>query len=181
MKKICTVLLSLMLVIAMSATAFAAPLEPVNKGNGATVPVKATFGATAVAFDISESITATTTAADPTTVTYSNLVITNTMKSGTLDVTEITATGQNDWSVVADSSVSDWKALTFDAKKISMKATNGTVVKDADLSTALTTKVTIPNAGSTTYSFTGHTGAVSQAVSGTTIANVVATVALTTT
>lgn len=146
-------------------------------GGDTSVPVKANLTAATISFTISEQVTATQSAEDPVNLTYSDLLIKNTMKAGKLQVTSLVAEGQNGWSVVKDSSVSDWKALAFDQKKLSILADNGDITK-ADLAESLTTSVSIPNAGETTYKLTGHTGPVSTAVTNETVAKIVATISL---
>lgn len=172
--------MALCIVLSMSLPASAKN----SSENYNTVKVNATINATQIDCTVTASIKARATGADssdPLKLSYDNLEITNNMKVGKLKVTSLTATGNSQWTVVADTAKT-WEDLPADAHFISIKATNGDTVKSIDLSgTGVTQTIYISSGDKTTYTFSGHTGAVSDAISeadNLTVANIVATVEL---
>ena len=180
MKKKAIIVTALCVVLSMSIPASAKTSS--DKDN--TIDVNATISRTLIDCTVTQSIYARATGADPDDplkLSYDSLTIANNMKAGKLKVTSIKATGNNPWVVVADSDKT-WKDLATDSHLISIQASCGDTIKDADLAgNGVTKQVEIKNGSSVSYSFSGHTGAVSAAISESenlTVATIVATVAL---
>lgn len=167
MKKFLILVLALVMTFAAAGQAFA---------DEASVALKANFSAQSISFTVSESINASSDVSNPTELKFSELVITNNMTTGSLDLIGIKAEGQNGYSVASDNS-ENWEDLAFNTKKLSVVATISG--GSCDLSgEGFSGAVNIPRSSNVAISLSGHTAAVSTKIEGATVANIVATVAL---
>ena len=98
------------------------------------------------------------------------------MSTGSIDITAMRAEGENGYSVVADGS-EIWKEVAIDTKKLSIQATVDSELCDLS-GEGFSGGINIPRESSVEILLSGHTAAVSCAVSGVTAANIITTVAL---
>ncbi|NCE98836.1 hypothetical protein [Emergencia sp. 1XD21-10] len=163
-KKMITALCALTLTLGTAGSCFAAETNPQTTQAYINVP------ATAIDFSVTEEIIFTGTA-DSADLTANDLEVTNNSKIGVLTAS-IEATGDNGWTVVADST--NFARLGANAKKIGIMAA-GT----HDMSTGAytgagninpTEKVTVP--------LSGKTGRVTAAQENVKVANFVTTVSV---
>ena len=141
-----------------------------------SVEVKANFSPQTISFEIDQCVTATTSEEDPTKLDITPLTIKNNMSTGSIDITAMRAEGENGYSVVADGS-EIWKEVAIDTKKLSIQATVDSELCDLS-GEGFSGGINIPRESSVEILLSGHTAAVSCAVSGVTAANIITTVAL---
>lgn len=182
MKKKAIIITALCMVLSMSLPAAAKSSS--DKENN--IDVNATISVTQLDFSVTPSVYAKATgedADDPLKLSYDDLQITNNMKAGKIKVTSVKATGNGQWNVVADSA-KIWKALATDSHFISIQATNADSANVTNIDLAgdgVTETVYVESNSTTNYTLSGHTGAVSEAISAEddlTVATIVATVEL---
>lgn len=164
--------------ILISLLAFIMAFAPAESGlaDEVAVAVKANFSSQTICFEVSQSVTATAGAEEPTNLSITPFTVKNNMSMGSIDVTNIRAEGQNGYSVVEDSSES-WKELAFDTKKLSILATVDSAAFDLS-GDGFSGCINIPRESSVEILLSGHTAAASATVSGIAAANIITTVAL---
>lgn len=167
MKKIFTGILAFVMSFAMTGYALA---------EETSVMVKANFSPQTISFEISPSVTANTSEDDPTKLDITTITVKNNMTSGSIDITGMRAEGENGYIVVPDDS-ENWKDLALDTKKLSLSADVDSVTYDLS-GEGFSGASNIAGGGSTEIALSGHTAAVSRAVSETAVANIIMTVAL---
>lgn len=176
MRRIFTLLLTILLIFTMANTAFASLVS--GSEPSATIPINANFSAQAISFEVTDSINANTSSDDPTVLKFSEFKVTNLMNMGYLEITKISATGENGWNVAADNYYDDWKKAPFDRKWLSILAAADGMEKTDLSSGGYTGSLPLKYGTSMTFDLSGHTGAVTQDVSGETVAKIITTISL---
>lgn len=133
-----------------------------------TTPVNMTIAATPMDVTVSDAVTMTV-ATNSNTATVSDLEVTNNSLAGVIDVQNINVTAKNSWTKVADTT--DFAKLNMNAKQFSL------VYNAHDLATDYTTVQAINPTEKLTMKLTGKTGAVTTAVDGVNVADVIMTLA----
>lgn len=165
MKKIFTGILAFIMSFILAGTALA---------EETSVEVKANFSPQTISFEISPAVTAATGKEDPTELNITPITVKNTMTGSSISITGMKAEGENGYSIVPDGS-ENWKDLTLDTKKLSILATIDSAVMDLS-GEGFSGALTIDSGGSAEVPLSGHTAAVSAAVSETAVASIIVTV-----
>lgn len=139
-----------------------------------SVEVKANFSPQTISFEISQSVTAATGKDDPTELNFTPITVKNNMATGLITITGMRAEGENGYSVVPDNSES-WKDLALDTRKLSILATVDSVVRDLS-GEGFSGALNIDGGNRAEIALSGHTAAVSTAVSETAVASIIMTV-----
>ena len=163
-KKMITALCALTLTLGTAANCFAAETNPQNTQAYINIP------ATAIDFSVTEEVIFTGTA-DSADLTANDLEVTNNSKIGVLTAS-IEVTGDNGWTVVADST--NFARLSANAKKIGIMAAGS-----HDMSTgAYTDAGDINPQDKVTVALVGKTGRVTAALDKAKVANFVTPVSV---
>ncbi len=165
MKKIFTGILAFMMSFIVTGYALA---------EETSVEVKANFSPQTISFEISQSVTAATSEDDPTKLNITPITIKNNMTTGSIYITGMRAEGENGYSIVPDGSES-WKDLALDTRKLSILATIDSVASDLS-GEGFSGTLNIDSGCSADIGLSGHTAAVSMAVSETAVASIIMTV-----
>ena len=179
MRRIFTLLLTILLIFTMANTAFASLVS--GSEPSATIPINANFSAQAIMFDVSETVAVTTATDNPTVLVFSEpkFFIENTMTMGYLVISKMVAEGINGWTVVPDITYSDWKTVAFNSNQISILAESTDKLNKTDLSgQGFTDSIDLKYGTKIEFDLSGHTGAVTQDVSGETVAKIITTISL---
>lgn len=163
-KKMITALCAFTLTLGTAANCYAA------ETNSQTTQAYINVPATAIDFSVTEEIIFNGTA-DSADLTANNLEITNNSKIGVLTAS-IEATGDNGWTVAADST--NFAGLGANAKKISIMAAGSHDMSKG----AYTGAGNINPQGKVTVALSGKTGRVTTALEKAKVANFVTTVSV---